>query len=289
MRSERDTTRIVRSWLEGGSTAVPDRVLDAVLAELPSTPQRRSTWSRWRFQRVTTVKRIAVGAAVIAVVVGVSVLGPRSGVPGVGSPVSPAPSASPSPPYVTPIPRPSASPIPVPPLTEAFDSAYAYSIAYPADWTATAAAEVWSPEEWLAAGAPEEPFDWIRSSSERYQDAALRAASGLLPEGASADDWIRQYVIGEAGGACDPPRETTEAIVIDGHPGRLRDLCGEIEATVVAERRVYVFTLFVRYSDPPVKTGARELFDALAATIQLRPDDPPALTPAPAASIDTST
>ena len=38
MKSERDATRIVQSWLEVGSTGIPDRVLDAVIAELPSRP-----------------------------------------------------------------------------------------------------------------------------------------------------------------------------------------------------------------------------------------------------------
>ena len=37
MKSERDATRRVRSWLEAGSNGIPDRVLDAVLAELGYT------------------------------------------------------------------------------------------------------------------------------------------------------------------------------------------------------------------------------------------------------------
>ena len=41
MNPERDTTRIVRSWLENGVTDLPDRVLDTVLDQLPATPQRR--------------------------------------------------------------------------------------------------------------------------------------------------------------------------------------------------------------------------------------------------------
>ena len=42
MSTDRDVTRIVRSWLEEGVTALPDRVLDAVLDQLPATPQRRA-------------------------------------------------------------------------------------------------------------------------------------------------------------------------------------------------------------------------------------------------------
>jgi hypothetical protein len=38
MSSDRDVTRTVRSWLEDGATALPDRVLDAVLDQIPATP-----------------------------------------------------------------------------------------------------------------------------------------------------------------------------------------------------------------------------------------------------------
>ena len=41
MSTDRETTRIVRSWLEEGATALPDRVLDAVLDQVPTTRQRR--------------------------------------------------------------------------------------------------------------------------------------------------------------------------------------------------------------------------------------------------------
>lgn len=67
--SDRDTTRIVRSWLEDGSTAMPDRVLDAVLADLPSTAQRRSRWPLWRFPDMKPIIMIAgtAGAVILAV------------------------------------------------------------------------------------------------------------------------------------------------------------------------------------------------------------------------------
>jgi hypothetical protein len=67
MSTERDATRIVQSWLEAGSTAIPDRVIDAVLAELPSRPQRRSRWSLRRSRPMKLVLPLAVGAAAVAV------------------------------------------------------------------------------------------------------------------------------------------------------------------------------------------------------------------------------
>lgn len=57
MTSERDTSRIVASWLEAGSTGLPERVLEAVLSELPSTPQRRHAWSSWRLPMQLTLTR----------------------------------------------------------------------------------------------------------------------------------------------------------------------------------------------------------------------------------------
>jgi hypothetical protein len=94
MTNERDTARIVRSWLEDGSTAMPDRVLDAVLADLPSTPQRRSWWPLRRFPVMKPILAIAGAAAVVvALVIGVQLLGPAAPA-GVGG----APSAEPTPP-----------------------------------------------------------------------------------------------------------------------------------------------------------------------------------------------
>ncbi len=47
MSTDRETTCIVRSWLEEGATALPDRVLDAVLDQVPATRQRRARWPAW--------------------------------------------------------------------------------------------------------------------------------------------------------------------------------------------------------------------------------------------------
>jgi hypothetical protein len=76
MTSDRDTNRIVRSWLENGSTALPDRVLDAVLSELPSTPQRRLRWSPWRTTQMTI--RIVALAAILVAILGLALFGAAS-------------------------------------------------------------------------------------------------------------------------------------------------------------------------------------------------------------------
>lgn len=65
MNAERETVRIVRSWLEEGRTALPDHVLDAVLDQLPSTPQRRAMWPARRARRMSTFAKFGLAAAAV--------------------------------------------------------------------------------------------------------------------------------------------------------------------------------------------------------------------------------
>ena len=58
MSADRETNRIVRAWLEEGVSALPDRVLDTVLDELPATPQRRASWPVRRFGEMNRLHQI---------------------------------------------------------------------------------------------------------------------------------------------------------------------------------------------------------------------------------------
>jgi len=95
MSTDRDITRTVRSWLEDGVTALPDRVLDDVLDQLPATHQRRATW--WparRIAQMNTAARfgLAAAAVVVAALLGYNYLvAPNIGDPGLDD-VSPTPS-----------------------------------------------------------------------------------------------------------------------------------------------------------------------------------------------------
>ncbi len=95
MSTDRDPTRIIRSWLRTDEQVSADRVLDAVIAELDTTPQRRATrWPAWRFSEMSSVAKIAtVAAAVVVVVVAgmAFVIGGR----GIGVEASAEPSSSP--------------------------------------------------------------------------------------------------------------------------------------------------------------------------------------------------
>jgi hypothetical protein len=99
MSTDRETTRIVRSWLEEGVTKLPDRVLDAVLDQVPATPQRRSWWPARRFATMNRhARRLSIAAAAVVIAVAAYTLAPRVIGPGGGGQTpSPAPSVSPRP------------------------------------------------------------------------------------------------------------------------------------------------------------------------------------------------
>ena len=95
MSTDRDVTRIVRSWLDEGTNVLPDRVLDAVLDQLPATPQRRATWLARRFAPMNNTFRAAAVAAVIllAILVTINLL-PGLGVGGPKATATPEPTAT---------------------------------------------------------------------------------------------------------------------------------------------------------------------------------------------------
>jgi hypothetical protein len=74
MRSEQDSTRRVRAWLEHGVTVLPDRVLDRVLDDVARTRQRRGSRLHARSARV-----LAAAAVLLAVSLGAVGFGQRIG------------------------------------------------------------------------------------------------------------------------------------------------------------------------------------------------------------------
>jgi hypothetical protein len=109
------------------------------------------------------------------------------------------------------------------------------------------------------SGAHDDPFDGVETALGAY----FKAASTAIPDGVSIDAWVDEYVtpVGCA------PRSHQAELTIDGQSGRIAECPNEIEATVVAGGRLYLFILLHDRSD------ARAFFDAFAATIDLRPED----------------
>ena len=117
MSTDRDVTRIVRSWLDEGVTALPDRVLDTVLDQVPATPQRRPWWPVRRLRDMNSYAKVAVAAAAVVLIalVGIRLLPGQGNTGASPPPPSPSPSASPSP-SSSPSPAPSQALFPNGPL-----------------------------------------------------------------------------------------------------------------------------------------------------------------------------
>ena len=99
MSTDRETTRIVRSWLRTDEYESADRVLDAVLDQLDTTPQRRATW--WPARRLPEMNTfakfgVAAAAVVVAALLGFNYfISPNIGDPDLEGP-SPTPTSAPA-------------------------------------------------------------------------------------------------------------------------------------------------------------------------------------------------
>jgi len=142
MSADRDSTRIVRSWLKTDEHESADSVLQAVLSRLDTTPQRRPLWPTRRFIHMNNVTRIAMAAAAVLVVavIGYNLL-PRTG--GFGGQGTPAPTA---------VPSPTAAPIPLNGQTT-LDGRYLIGAGIGAGLTSRVS--VTAPAGWSASG------DWV--------------------------------------------------------------------------------------------------------------------------------
>ena len=94
MSTDRDVTRIVRSWLREDRHEDAERVLNSVLTELDTTSQRRSWWSAWRRPDMNAYLRLGLAAAAILVAafIGYQIFSGSN----VGGPPAPSPSVAPS-------------------------------------------------------------------------------------------------------------------------------------------------------------------------------------------------
>jgi hypothetical protein len=222
MSTDRDVTRIVRSWLEDGPTALPDRVLDSVLDRLPATSQRRARWPARRLREMNTFAKfaIAAAAAVVVAIVGINLL-PRSGGIG-GSGPSPTPSSSAAP---TATPTPTATIAEFPGYSnDVAAGTYLWRAggATPADITFTI------PDGWISRfGVPHKDRDgpgeiavgnWIIANV--YADPCQWQGSLLSPPVGPTVDDLATALAAQKGRTASQPTDVT----LGGHPAKRIEL-----------------------------------------------------------------
>jgi hypothetical protein len=99
MKARSDTERILDAYLAPEADRLADRVIDAALADIARTPQRRALRVPWRLTLMPALSRAtAVAVVAIVAVVGAGTLAYLNSDPSnAGSPGTPSPTATPTP------------------------------------------------------------------------------------------------------------------------------------------------------------------------------------------------
>jgi hypothetical protein len=269
MTGRSDTERFLDAFLAPEADQLSDRVLEAALADIARTPQRRALRVPWRFTNMPVFARAAAAAlalVVLAAAGGVVYFGsPGTWIGGRAAPASPEPSPSPSP---------SASPRPSPPpLTERFTSTiHGISIDSPSGWQTRPATEPWTGGQLsFDSRAADVIFDPVRGG-------LLYLTLASQPYGPLSQDAWRSATMaclnGNSGGAAGSWR-------VDGARAFVH-ACG------MGEGQVLVFTdtrgYFIQLVAPP--TDLVEVYDwdwlkSVLETVDLRPEEALDANPSP--------
>jgi hypothetical protein len=281
MTARLDVERVLDAFLAPDADQLPDRVIEASLADVARTPQRRALRVPWRFRPINTMTRLAIAAAVAVVAVGgaLYLLAPPSNV-GV-------PDASPTTAPTTAPPSPGATAVDTSGWTPFTSMRLGISTKFPAGWRVTAATE-----SWIWQSADPGPTDAATDRAVGPENQAFVISSQRLPNGMTEDAWWADYLSADTTGTspgCFPAKRADYgAVVVAGYPGFLHGglpACNFTEVVVVVEGRAYQLSAFANVSAPTGGLFDRVLFDAWLTTVTFDPtaaDDQPVRPPASA-------
>jgi hypothetical protein len=260
MTTPRSTEERISLWLEEEAQgSLPDRVLEASFERARGTRQvRASAWRPSKMIRPISAF-VAVGAAAILLVVGVSLLRPSTDPGGVGGTAStPPPSA---------VTSPEAAPTAAPSLDvsswETYTSPrYGLSIAHPADWTVEPGDHDWS----LDTDA-----EWPNTAADKFSapDDHIAVAAWSVPvePGTDLNAWIQTYCEKNTK-PCTGLQARAEPVYAeprDRHLGTLIRFQDDVQAFFLNGDRIYVVASW-RAAD---EFDSRRLIEAFALSMCL--------------------
>jgi hypothetical protein len=276
MKRDRDFDEMAAEWLEAGSDATPQSVIDAVILAIRTTPQERGLRVPWRtlFMRQPAY---TVAAAALLAVVGVGAFYAFGRGPNFGLGVTSSPTTS-----ERQTPTPTASPIDTTGWTNVESSRYGFTIGYPPSWTYEPADHDWTlaqdGDNWLSTG--QDVF--------RAPDRAIRVSAWAFPAHDAAtlhplDDleaWATAYC--ESAGLSTPctgiPGRAVPLCIErrDCHPGLLVPFDHEVQAFLtggIFGDNLVVVAIWRAETEPAVLPygGARRLLEAFLSTMGVWP------------------
>ena len=249
--------RVAEHYASEPQLRAPDRVLDAALATIDTTKQRRGLLAPWRFTNMNAYAKMAA-AAVIAIAVAVIGLW-QLGSPGQTRPTA-TPIPSPTAALASPGTTPSGSQAP-PPTGNFTSNMHGIQLSIPTGWAVTEATTSWTTTEIPLFG--ETGGDIIADTGLETAHLFLEIASQPLA-GATGPAWANSIV--------DAPCPTSEATTVDGAEGQLFT-CARLRAMFWTEDRGYVVLLH-RSPDDAWLDDVYDVawFQEVLATVQIFPE-----------------
>jgi hypothetical protein len=191
MTGQFDADRVLEDWLAEGPDRLPDRVVNATVAQLDDIKQRRPSWLPGRI-RMNRFILPATGVAA-ALVIGAMALTSFLRGPGVGGP----------------------------PGTPFTSERHGYTVVLPEGWTVEERPGTWLPGDFFDAGTDSGVDYFERSDPDQGPRLNGYLASQPIPSGLSFDEWAATHDdANEAEHPCFDVLATYPDVSVDGEPAR---------------------------------------------------------------------
>ena len=191
MTGQLDVDRVLEDWLAEGPNRLPDRVVNATVAQLDDIKQRKSSWLPWSNHMYRLILP-ATGVAAALVIAAVALTSFFRG-PSVGGP----------------------------PGTPFTSDRHGYTVILPEGWTVEEQPGTWDVGEYFDANTEDGVDFFQRLDPGRGPRLNLYLASQPIPTGMSFDEWAATHDdANEAEHPCFDLVASYPGVTVDGEPAR---------------------------------------------------------------------